>query len=112
MSKKFAYGTTRITEHPDHVFPSLCQVVGFDNLYVGQVIDRNELREKILFFQKYSDSKGSYVVEKCYNGGERGLHYFNWETLLIALERFGCSFSTPKCIVRYQKGLYFDPVLQ
>ena len=37
--KKFAYCTSKITEHNDHVYPALCNILGFDNLYEGEELD-------------------------------------------------------------------------
>ena len=36
--KKYAYKTTKLTEHENRIFPALIAVVELDNLYSGQII--------------------------------------------------------------------------
>ena len=37
--KKYAYKTTKLTEHENRIFPALIAVVELDNLYSGQIIE-------------------------------------------------------------------------
>ena len=65
--KKYAYKTTKLTEHENRTFPALSAVVGLDNLYSGQIIeDIPAFVEKLEFFQKYSDDQGIYIVDDTY----------------------------------------------
>ena len=51
--KKYAYKTTKLTEHENRTFPALSAVVGLDNLYSGQIIeDISAFVEKLEFFQE------------------------------------------------------------
>lgn len=112
--KKYAYKTTKITKHNDNTFSNLCIVMGFDNLYAGQIIeDINGLLDKIQAFKKYSNCHGLYLVDATYQGcGDNGLHFFRWDTFTNALKRAieGQKIQPDKYNVKicYEHNLFFD----
>lgn len=113
--KTYAYKTTKLTEHHDRTFPALSAVVGMDNLYYGQIIeDIPAFVEKLEFFQKYSDNQGLYVVDNTYQEyGEKGLHFYYWETILKQIKWSNHSpdprlLKNYRMTVHYGNGIFFE----
>ena len=68
-----------------------------EHLEEGQVIEIEEYIEKLEFFEKYGrmgidgifKAKGTYITEKIYiPGTEKGLHYFDFNTLIKYFSKF------------------------
>lgn len=113
--KKYAYKTTKLTEHENRTFPALSAVVGLDNLYSGQIIeDISAFVEKLEFFQKYSEDQGLYIVDDtCQEYGDKGLHFYYWSTILHQIKWSNHSpdpryLKDYRMTVHYEHGLFFE----
>lgn len=78
-------------------YKSLNRSITLEHLEEGQIIEIEEYIEKLKFFAKYSrlgidgifKNKGTYITERRYiPNTEKGLHYYNFETLIKYFERF------------------------
>lgn len=87
-------------------YKSLNTTFVLEHLEQGQIIEIEEYIEKLKFFSKYGrigidgifKSKGAYIIEKCYiPGTEKGLHFYNYETLIKHFEKF-------RCVNRFRKA--------
>lgn len=121
--KKFAYCTSKITEHNYNVYPALCNILGFDNLYEGEELDILDLEEYVMFFKKHSNSLGLYITEKDYKEySDSGLHFYYWDTILNILNNYWQNKNLAlkvlvkaqhaKVIVKYGKGLFFEEIVR
>lgn len=113
--KTYAYKTAKLTNHHDRAFPALSVVAGLGTLYSGQVIeDIPVLIKKLDFFREYSESDGLYIVDDTYQeGGEKGLHFYNWDTILHQIKWSNRSpdpryLKDYRMTVHYEHGLFFE----
>ena len=78
-------------------YKALSRKIRLDNLSEGDTINRTEYLEKLNFFLKYSDTKGTYITDRRYREyGEVGLHYYKYETLIKYFSNFNCEYVTIK----------------